>query len=116
MVKQHIENAIKQIQAEKERAIVQAKERVTREKVVPHNAEVNQSRDNAISALTQKLNEDIAKLQEAFANERQSLIDIGEKNKAEFANSVIEAEVALVTVNCDQAIADLQKLVEKSKE
>lgn len=116
MVRQHYENAIKNIQAEKERAIAQAKDRVTREKILPHNAEVNQDRDKALAELSSQLNADIAKLQEKFNIEKQALIDVGEKNKTDFANAAIETEVALVSMACDQAISDLQTLISKLKE
>lgn len=116
MVKKHYEYAIAQIQSEKDKAIAQAREIATREKVIPHNNEVNSSRDKAIAELNVKLNEDITALQQKFASERQRLIEMGEKNKTEFAESVISAEVAIVCVPYDQAINDLTALLNKLKE
>jgi hypothetical protein len=116
MVRKHYEYAIAQIQSEKDKAIAQARETATREKVIPHNNEVNASRDKAIAELNAKLNEDIAALQQKFASERQSLIEMGEKNKTDYANSVIASEVAMVTVTYDQAINDLTNLLNKIKE
>lgn len=116
MVKQHFENAIKQIEADRERQIALVKEKVTREQIIPHNNEVNHSRDNAVAELTQKLNEDIAKLQEKFAIEKQALVEMGEKNKSEYAETAISTETAIVSKQYDEAIRDLQALIAKIKD
>lgn len=116
VIKQYLEQAIRGIESEKERAINVAKEKVTREKVIPYNNEINISRDNAIKELTETLNKNIADLQQKYAIDKQALIDIGEKKKTEFANSVIEAEISVVSLTCDQAISELKAQIEKIKE
>jgi uncharacterized membrane-anchored protein YhcB (DUF1043 family) len=116
MVKQHFENTINQLKAEKERQVSVVRERVTREQIIPHNNEVNQSRDKAIAELSAKLNSDITKLQEQFAIEKQALIDVGEKNKNDFANTAISTETAIISKKYDDAIADLNALINKIKE
>jgi hypothetical protein len=116
MVKQHFENTIKQLQADKDRQVALTKEKVTREVIIPHNNEVNQSRDKAIAELTSQLNADIAKLQEKFAIEKQSLINVGEKNKTDFAETTIATETAIVSKQYDDAIRDLEALIAKIKE
>ena len=116
MVRQHFENTIKQIQADKERQISIVKDRVTRDVIIPHSNEVNQSSDRAIAELTAQLQSDIAKLQEKFAIDKQALIDIGEKNKTDFSNTTLSTEIAIVSAQYDQAIKDLEALIAKIKE
>jgi 3-dehydroquinate synthase class II len=116
MVKQVYQNAINQLASEKDRQVALVKERVTREVIIPHNNEVNQSRDKAIAELTATLNAEIAKLQQKFAVEKQALIDVGEKNKAEFAENTLATESAIVSAKYDGAIHELEALIAKIKE
>ena len=116
MVKQVYQNAINQLVSEKDRQVALVKEQKTREVIIPHNNEVNQSRDKAIAELNAALNEDIAKLQQKFAAEKQNLIDVGEKNKTEFAEITLATESAIVAAKFDGAIRDLEALIAKIKE
>ena len=108
-VQQIIENALKCIEAEKEKAINATKERVMREKVVPNNTEIDRLRTEAINARSTKLNEDIQKLQEEFNAERQAMIEASEKKKSDFAAQVIATEVSIVSVEYDNHIHLLNK-------
>lgn len=116
MVKQVYQNAINQLSSERERQVALTKEKVTREVIIPHNNEVNQSRDKAIAELTATLNAEIAKIQQKFAAEKQSLIDVGEKNKTDFAETTLATESAIVAAKYDGAIHELEALIAKIKE
>ena len=116
MVKQVYQNAVNQLKAEKERQVALTKEKVTREVIIPHNNEVNQSRDKAIAELTNTLNAEMSKLQEKFAAEKQHLIDVGEKNKADFASTTLATESAITSAKYDGAIHELESLIAKIKE
>lgn len=116
MIKAHLENAVRQILAEKEKLAKQVTERITREVVMPHNAEVDKLRDNAIAELTQKLNAEIAALQEKFNKEKQVIIEASEKNKSNFASTAISTEVYNVTSTCDKVVEELNAQIEKLKE
>lgn len=116
MVRKHFENTIQQLKTDKDRQLALVRERVTREIIIPHHNEIKQSRDNAIAELNQKLQNDIRKLQEQFAIERQALIDVGEKNMEDFANNTIATETALVAAQYDEAIKNLEALISKIKE
>ena len=116
MVKQVYQNAINQLASEKDRQVALVREKVTREVIIPHNNEVNQSRDKAIAELTATLNAEIAKLQQKFADEKQALIDVGEKNKKEFAETTVATESAMVSARYDSAIHELEALIAIIKE
>lgn len=116
MVRQHFENTIQQLKNDKERQIAVVRERVTREIVIPHHNEINASRDKAIQELTAQLQADIQKLQEKFAIEKQALIDVGEKNKKDFAEATIATETAVISGKYDKAISDVEALISKLKE
>jgi hypothetical protein len=116
MIKSHIEEAVRRIEAEKNQAIASAKERVTREKVLPYNAEVDRMMAEAIAAKQNTMNGAIKSLQEDFAEEKRSIIEAAEKNKADNANCVINAEVSLVSAEYDRNIEKLKKQIEDLKE
>lgn len=115
-IRQHFETALNGIQAEKERAISASRERVTREKIIPNNNAVDTKRNDAINELTQRHNQEIAKMQEAFNAEKQSIIAASEKSKSDFATAAIESEAALVSVAYDNAIHALKKQLSEIKE
>lgn len=115
-IKQILENALKAIESEQDRAVSLAKDRVTREKIIPNNTEIDRSKTEAISALQTQLNQDIAKLQEKFAVERNAINEASEKKKAEFAKSVIDAEVSVVTLEYSNTMSALKKQISEIKE
>lgn len=112
-IKQHLEQAIKALEAEREREVALVKEKATREKIVPYNQEMDIARDKAIAEKQQKLNETIASFQKKFTEEKQEIIDAGEKKKAENATAVITTETYTVTVAYDKAIAKLKEQIEE---
>ena len=116
MIRQILEQTITSLENQKARDIATAKERVTREKIVPYNNEINQSRDKAISELQGTLNAQISSLQKKFGEDKQALIDAGEKKKTDFAEVTISTEVALVSEECDKAINKIKSLINDAKE
>ena len=114
--KVHIEEAIKKLQIERERAVVATREKVTREQIIPFNLEIDKARDSAIAQRTEELNAEIKAKQEAFAQERQSFIDSAEKKKADNSKMLLETENAIVVSEYDKLIAKLRELVEEVKE
>ncbi len=116
MIKQILERAIADIEAQKAREVSAIKERVMREKIVPYNNEINQSRDKAISELNTQLNSNIAELQKKFSDSKQSLIDAGEKKKTDFAEVTIATETAIVAESYDKSISKLRDMINQEKE
>ena len=115
-IKAHLETAVKALEAEREREVAIVKERVTREKILPFNQEMDLARDKAIAEKQQELTKSITAYQEKFAKEREEIIAAGEKKKAENANAVITTEAYTVTVNYDKAISQLKEQIAGLKE
>lgn len=116
MLKQIIEEAIRKTEAAKEQKEREIKDRVTREKIIPYNAEIDKARNEAISQLQGTLDRDIVALRSKFDNERTKLVEAGEKKKAENAKIVIEAEVAAVVAPYNVILNGLHQQLEKVKE
>lgn len=116
MIKPYLEEVVKKIEAERERQIEIVKERVTREKIIPFNQEIDKAREKAIAELQESLNAAIVAHQERFAKEKNSLIEAGERKKSENANTVITTEVGIVTIEYDRAITKLKEQIEEVKE
>ena len=101
-IKKHIENAINNIENEKQRAIQVARERVMREKVSAHNVEVDNYKNNALT-----------ELQKQYEKERTEIIAKSEENKQTFAKNEIETETAMVIAEFDKKITELKALIKE---
>lgn len=116
MIKAHLENAKRMIENEMQSEINKQTDICNREKILPHNAEVNALRDSAVIELKNELNQKIAELQEKFEQDKQVLIEKAEKNKTDFAQS----EIAIVTSNIElrykENLTKLQKQIDELKE
>ena len=107
-IKDHLEQAARNLEAEKEREENIIKEKVTREKIVPYNQDADKGRDLAIAELQQELNADIAKRQAKFEEDKKAIIDENEKRKNNNATAVIASETYPVTCKYDKAICHLK--------
>ena len=101
-INRHLENAIRSLESEKARIIQTVREKVLREKVAPHNTEVDQLKAKALAELQKKYEED-----------RNAIIAKSEENKSVYATTEIEAEVAISVAEIDKAIADLKALIKE---
>ena len=70
-IKVHLEQAVKSLEAEKQTVVNAVKEKVTREKIVPYNQEIDLARDKAIAEKQASFNATIVAHQERFAKEKQ---------------------------------------------
>lgn len=111
-----LERQISDIKALEERQVAVIKDKVIREKVAPFNQEIDQARVKAENELLQKLNANIKALQEQFSKEKQLLLEVGEKKKAEYLNSVMASETYQITSECDKIISKLNSQVKELKE
>lgn len=111
-IRTYIEQAIRNIEAERDQQIANIKVAIMQEKVAPKNAEIDMLRDRALQAKQDKLNADILALQEKFATERQEIIDAAEKQKDDNANTLISAETASIAYEYNAKLAELRKLIE----
>ena len=110
-IKTYLEQTVKSLEAEKEREISAVKDKVTREKIVPYNQDIDVSREKAIAELQSNLNSKVVALQEQFAKDRQMLIEAGEKKKQENASLVIATETSAVSIAYDTAICKLKEQI-----
>jgi hypothetical protein len=115
-IKTHLEQTIKNLEAEREREVAVIKEKVTREIIVPFNKEMDTARDAAIAEKQKQLNEAIVAHQENFAREKQEIIAACEKKKTDNATSVITTEAYTVTLAYDKAISKLKEQIKDLKE
>lgn len=115
-IKQHLENALQGIYNEKARQEAIERERVMREVVAPHNAEIDAALNEAIAEITDNLNQSIAAMQTRFASQKQSLIDQSAKKKADYEANTVSQALAVVAVTYDSAIVKLKKQIEDIKE
>jgi hypothetical protein len=115
-IKAHFEQLIKNLEAEREREVAVIKEKVTREKIVPFNQEMDIARDKAIAEKQQELNKDIVARQDKFAKEKQEIIEAAEKKKADNEASVLATETYVVTGKYDKEIAYLKERIAEIKD
>lgn len=116
MIRFAIEEAIKKIEAQREQKIAGVKERLTREKITPKNAEIDALRAKAVLELDTELNEKIVELRKEYEEKKKELIALAEKKKAETAEAVYAAELSVLTVDYDTAIAKLTAQLAEIKE
>lgn len=102
MIKQILENAIVSIQSQKERAIQEAKNLAINEKVTPFNADIDNYYQKALNELTLK-----------FENDKQNLLEVGNKKKLENQDKVITEVINSVAYKYDLSIAKLKKQIEE---
>ena len=113
MIKQILENTIRNLENERTQRIAQVSQAVMSEKVAPHNREIDTAREKAIAELSTALNQKIVALQEDFSAQKQLLVEKGEKNKAEFAKTAIATETSLIELEYNNAIKAIQTQIEK---
>lgn len=116
MVKEYLEQAVRAIEAEKERQVAIIKDRLTREKIAPYNADVDQKRAKALAEIDAELNEKIVELKQAYEAKKQELVRLGEENKKENADQIYASELAVFTVEYDKHIAKLNAQIAEIKE
>ena len=115
-IKSHLEQAVKSLEAEKTTICNATKDKVTREKIIPYNKEIDTALEKAIAEKQSALNATIVSHQEQFAKEKKEMVEAAEKKKAENANAVIATETYTATVEYDKAITKLNEQISEVKE
>lgn len=98
----HIEVAIRNIENEKARIIQTVRDKVQREKIIPHNNEIDQLKAKALTELQKK-----------YEEERNDIINKSEANKTSYANAELETETAVAVAEVDKMIAELKALIKE---
>ena len=114
-VETHLEQAIRNLEAENATVADATKDRVMREKIIPYNQEIDEARDNAVAERQATLNATIAAQQESFEKEKQQMFEAAEKKKSDNMNAVIASETYAVTVEYDKAISKLKEQIANLK-
>lgn len=116
MIREHIEQAIRSLEAEKEQKIANVRASIVQEKIAPRNMEIDTKRDNALQELSAKLTNDIAELQAQYERARQGIIDTSEESKTANMNAILATETNGLVAEYDRVIAEQRKLLETIKE
>lgn len=115
-LKQYIEDAIRKCETEKATAVNAAKEKATRETIVPFNTESDRIRDAAIAKHLSEMNDAISSVQSQFAQKKQEINDANENKKRSNAEAVLAAATASVAATYDATIAKLRTILDSVKE
>lgn len=116
MIKTYLEQAIRSIEADKEKAVSEIKDRITREKIIPYNTEVDNYRAKALTEIEDELNQRIASIRQDYEAKKQELIRLGEEKKKANADNILMSELAVATVEYDTHIAKLNAQLAEVKE
>lgn len=111
MFKQVYQNAVAQIEANRQREIDVARQKAMQDQVVPFNRDIDNSLREAIAELQNQHNEKIAQLQKAFDSEKVSLTNAAAEKKHSFAEGAINSAVSVINAEADAAIAHLRKYI-----
>ena len=116
MVKEILENAVKQIEANRNQQLAVLAQKVRAEKVIPYNAELDKKRDRAISEEREKSNALIAQIQAEFNAKKEEIEKATEETKKAFEKSSIETACFEINKVCDNAIKALDAQISSTKE
>ena len=112
-IKEIFNQALNQLEQEKQRQISSAKEKVIREKVIPYNAEIDKKKVKAIEELTNKFNADMNALRTTYENDKKTLETAGEQKKNEYQQNAVEVELATINATFANAKSELEKTIER---
>lgn len=116
MIKKHIEQAIRNLEAERDNELHTLEQRITQEKIVPFNREADIRKDKAIEQKTADFNAQVSALQATFTKEKQDIIIANENYKKENAEKTLNAESAVVAAKYSAAIEKLTKMLNEVEE
>ena len=114
-IKDIYRQAINSLTNEKAQKVEQINEVVMREKVLPHNEEVDKKLAEAIKELKEKLDQNVLTLQNEFNAERQRFVDMADTEKKSFAEKTINAECELVRIEYETAISHIREKLQEDE-
>lgn len=116
MVREILENAKRQIEAQRTQQLGVIAQRLRTEKIVPFNAELDKKKERAIAEEREKTNALIAQIQADFNAKKEEIERSAEQAKADFEKSVVEKACAEINALCDKAIERLDNQIAETKE
>lgn len=111
MIKTYIEQAIRNLEAEKAQKISEVESKVLQGKVAQYYAEADKARDSEVGDLTVDFNKAIQELQNKFAVEKQAIVDKYAAEKSAFREQAVSMETSALAYEYDRHIAKLQEMV-----
>lgn len=114
-IKDIYKQAIASLSNEKAQKVEQMKQVAMREKIAPHNEEVDKKLAEAIKELTEKHNQTVLNLQSQFNAEKQRFIELADTEKKGFAEKTINAECELVRIEYETAIAHIREKLQEDE-
>lgn len=116
MIVEYIQQAIRNIESQRNSALENERQKLMSTVIVPYNKEIDDGLQKAIAELSANHNKDISALQQKFEADKRTLVEMADKNKADFANTTISSRLAIVSVQYDRAIQGLTDQIEKIEE
>ena len=114
--KQHILQAIKNIEAEKEQKLIEMKKRIIPEKIIPYNSEIDASRDKAILEKKKKAEQDIEHIKAVYEQEKLQIEEASSIEKINNEKKVIDAETYMLNKQYDDIILELKQYAEEMED
>lgn len=111
MYNQIIEEAITKIEANRQREVEVAKQKVMQEQIVPFNRDIDNSLRDAIAELQTQHNAKIAHMQQMFEAEKQSLCEAANNKKTAYAETTIATAVSVINAEAETTINELRKFI-----
>lgn len=116
MVKEILENAKRQIEAQRTQQLGAIAQKVRIEKIAPYNAELDRKKERAIAEEREKSNTLIAQIQGEFNAKKEEIEKATEETKKAFEKSAIENATAEINALADNAIKSLDEQIANTKE
>lgn len=115
-IKSFYEQTLNNVLNEKNQAIEKIKQKVTTEKIIPYNQKCDKELAEALKELNDKFAAEMQKVQAEHAKQKQSLVDIANADKAEYANTVITTECETTRLFYDNEINFIKERIASIKE
>lgn len=113
MIKNYIEQAIRNLEAEKAQKIGEAESRVLAGKVAQYYGEADKKRDAEVSELTISYNEAVSELQKKYSNDKQVILDKYAADKLAYKENAVLSETSTLAYEYDKHIAKLQEMIKE---
>ena len=116
MVKEILENAKRQIEAQRTQQLGVIAQKVKIEKIAPYNTELDRKKERAIAEEREKANALVAQIQAEFNAKKEEIEKATEATKVAFEKSSIESATAEINELADSAIKALDAQIANTKE
>lgn len=116
MIKAFLQQAVRNIEAERDQKIAGLKDIVLREKIVPYNTEIDTYRTQAIAEIDKEFNIKLSELRKEFEEKKRQIIALAEEKKKTNMEEVYASELAVVTIEYEAHIAKLNSQISECSE